>query len=180
MPSFVSWAIKCLYLGSTIADGLLRSHLWGNIRPPLRSRPVEQQRVLVNIHTNVQLTLRPWRENCHECVPDSAVLELTGSSNMLTMLRSRWLSWFGHVCCVWDEHYYMKNWHQPPATRPVGRPRLCYKDVLKWDLKSSGTDRDSWRGACRGLRRGAFSRHSGQRTHCQRQRWNHFQIMFRK
>ena len=75
------------------------------------------------------------------------------------MLRVRRLRWSGHVCRVDDGRLPKDIFYGELADAPCprGRPRLCYKDVLKRDMAAFGIpvatwetgalDRFSWRSA---------------------------------
>ena len=105
--------------------------------------------------------------NCVKCnfvagyVPTkSAVLERAGIPSVFTLLRQRRLGWIGHV-------YRMDEGRTPKhllygeliqGKRPVGRPKLRLKDVVKRDmqaislpidsLESLASDRSVWKASC--------------------------------
>ena len=59
---------------------------------------------------------------------------------MFTMLRVRRLRWSGHVCRLDDGRLPKDIFYGElaDAPSPRGRPRLCFKDVLKRDLGAFG------------------------------------------
>lgn len=94
-----------------------------------------------------------WRDK----VPNTEVLSRAGLPSLLTILRSRRLRWAGHVCRMADGRIPKDLFYGELAKgkRPVGRPHLRFKDVLKRDLKATNIrlqdwetvaqDRDQWR-----------------------------------
>ena len=59
---------------------------------------------------------------------------------MYALLTKRRLRWLGHVTRMHDGRLPKEILYGELATgsRPTGRPTLCYKDVLKRDLKAGG------------------------------------------
>ena len=59
---------------------------------------------------------------------------------MYALLTKRRLRWLGHVTRMHDGRLPKDILYGELATgsRPTGRPTLCYKDVLKRDLKAGG------------------------------------------
>ena len=79
-------------------------------------------------------------------VPNTEILQISKLPDMYTLLRARRLRWTGHVVRMTDDRLpkailygELKN-----ATRPVGRPKLRFKDCLKRDLTSFDIDHASW------------------------------------
>ena len=79
-------------------------------------------------------------------VPNTEILQISKLPDMYTLLRARRLRWTGHVVRMTDDRLpkailygELKN-----ATRPVGRPKLRYKDCIKRDLTSFDIDHGSW------------------------------------
>ena len=95
----------------------------------------------------------------HDRVPNTSILDLTGATDMFTMLRVRRLRWTGHVRRLEDGRFPKDIFYGAlaDAPRPRGRPRLRFKDVLMRDLAAFGIpvatwetgalDRSSWRSA---------------------------------
>jgi len=79
-------------------------------------------------------------------VPNSVVLERTGSVDLYTLLRSRRLRWTGHVCRMDDARYPKALLYGELANAPRrrGRPRLRFKDVVKRDLVAFDIDTNCW------------------------------------
>ena len=93
-------------------------------------------------------------------VSNNEVLERADIPSMFTLLRQRRLRWLGHV-------HRMKDGRIPKdllygelesGSRPVGRPKLRFKDVCKRDMLATGlpagnwethaADRGEWRSVC--------------------------------
>lgn len=83
-----------------------------------------------------------WKDH----VPNSVILERTGSSDLYTILRERHLRWTGHI-------YRMNDTRLPKillygelanAPRKHGRPHLRFKDVIKRDLQAFSINLDNW------------------------------------
>ncbi|XP_048583704.1 uncharacterized protein LOC125563054 [Nematostella vectensis] len=79
-------------------------------------------------------------------VTNNEVLERSGLPTLFTLLRQRRLRWLGHVC-------RMENGRIPKdllygelahGSRPVGRPKLRFKDSCKRDMLAIGLDVDNW------------------------------------
>lgn len=83
-----------------------------------------------------------WRDR----VPNTTVLEETKALDMYTILRTRRLRWSGHVVRMEDSRLPKSILYGQlvNAPRPVGRPRLRYRDVLKRDMKAFGLPTDQW------------------------------------
>ena len=90
-------------------------------------------------------------------IPNNEVLARAGTLSMYTLQTKRRLRWLGQVTRMHDGRLPKDILYGELATgsRPTGRPTLCYKDVLKRDLKASGiapagfealaADRSGWR-----------------------------------
>ncbi|KAI8519265.1 hypothetical protein Bbelb_025220 [Branchiostoma belcheri] len=83
-----------------------------------------------------------WRDR----VPNTTVLERSGSLSLHLLLCQRRLRWLGHV-------YRMEDGRIPKdilygelvmGRRPVGRPALRFRDVCKRDMKCADIDSASW------------------------------------
>jgi hypothetical protein len=83
-----------------------------------------------------------WKDR----IPNSVVLERTGSLDLYTLLRSRRLRWTGHVCRMDDARYpkALLYGELAYAPRQRGRPRLRFKDVVKRDLGAFNINTDDW------------------------------------
>ncbi len=79
-------------------------------------------------------------------VPNTTVLKLTNSSDMYTVIRRRRLRWIGHVRRMPDERLPKSIFHGELAVghRPRGRPKLCFKDVVKRDINVFNINPDRW------------------------------------
>ena len=84
-------------------------------------------------------------------IPNTEVLERAQSTSMFSMLSQRRLRWLGHV-------HRMDSSRLPRAvlygelstgSRPLGRPRLRFKDVCKRDMKQAGMDHNNWEDAAK-------------------------------
>ena len=79
-------------------------------------------------------------------ITNSAVLERAGILSVYTLLRQRRLQWIGHVHRM-DEGRIPKQLlygELVQGKRPVGRPKLRFKDVVKRDMQAIGLPIDSW------------------------------------
>lgn len=86
-------------------------------------------------------------------VSNNEVLARANIPSMFTLLRQRRLRWLGHV-------YWMKDGRIPKdllygelesGSRPIGRPKLRFKDVCKRDMLTTelhAADRSDWRSVC--------------------------------
>ena len=79
-------------------------------------------------------------------VPNSAILNLTGSYDLTTILRQRRLRWLGHVHRMEGgrlpkDILYGEFYNVP---RRTGRPKLRYKDVIKRDMAGFHISPQSW------------------------------------
>ena len=115
-------------------------------------------------------------------VPNTEILKISKMWDMYTMLRSRRLRWTGHVVRMNDHRLpkailygQLRN-----AARPVGRPKLRYKDCVKRDLSAFGIDHVSWeaQAQCRPAWKAALSKGSTKSTElyttfCDRRRRHH-------
>ena len=79
-------------------------------------------------------------------ITNSEVLERAGIPSIFAILGKKRLTWLGHL-------QRMNPGHTPKdllygelaeGSRPVGRPRLHYKDICKRDMKLSGIDVNMW------------------------------------
>ncbi len=79
-------------------------------------------------------------------VPNTTMLKLTNSSDMYTAIRRRRLRWIGHVRRMPDERLPKSIFHGELAVghRPCGRPKLRFKDVVKWDMNVFNINPDRW------------------------------------
>ncbi|KAK0133547.1 putative uncharacterized transposon-derived protein F52C9.6 [Merluccius polli] len=78
-------------------------------------------------------------------VPNSFILEKTGSSDLYTIIRQRHLRWAGHIQRMDDARLpkLLLYGELANAPRKQGRPRLRFKDVIKRDLKYFSINLDS-------------------------------------
>ena len=79
-------------------------------------------------------------------VPNTDVLERAHSTSMYTMLSQRRLRWLGHVHRMDPSRLPRAVLYGELSTgsRPLGRPRLRFKDVCKRDMKLAGIDHNNW------------------------------------
>ena len=79
-------------------------------------------------------------------VPNTDILERTGSTDMYTILRRKRLRWVGHVRRMDDARLPKAIFHGElvEGQRARGRPRLRYKDVLKRDLTAFNIAAKEW------------------------------------
>ena len=79
-------------------------------------------------------------------VTNNIVLERAGVPTIFTLLRQRRLRWLGHVRRMSDgripkDLLYGELDH---GLRPVGRPKLRFKDTCKRDMIEIGLDVENW------------------------------------
>ncbi|KAI8513321.1 hypothetical protein Bbelb_099600 [Branchiostoma belcheri] len=109
-----------------------------------------------------------WRDR----VPNTTVLERSGSLSLHLLLCQRRLRWLGHVYRMEDGRIPKDILYGELVTgrRPVGRPALRFRDVCKRDMKCTdidpasweqlAADRSEWRHAVKvGLARGQVKHH---------------------
>ena len=83
---------------------------------------------------------------CSNHVPNSTILHITGSYDLITIMRHRRLRWLGHVHrmeddCMPKDILYGVFYNAP---RRTGRPKLRYKDVIKRDMAGFHISPQSW------------------------------------
>jgi len=92
-----------------------------------------------------------WRRLHNEELND-----LYCSPNIVRVIKSRRMRWFGHVARMGEEwEVYRVLVGKPEGKRPLGRPRLRWVDNIRMDLQEVGCgymdciglaqDRDRWR-----------------------------------
>ena len=86
-----------------------------------------------------------WQER----TPNKDVLERANIQSMYALLSQRRLRWLGHVRRMEDGRLPKDLLYSELTTgsRPVGRPRLRYKDVCKRDMRSTDINPDTWEAA---------------------------------
>jgi hypothetical protein len=79
-------------------------------------------------------------------VTNNEVLERAGVLSIFGLLAQRRFRWTGHVCRMDDGRIPKDLFYGELAdgSRPIGRPNLRYKDVLKRDMKYSGISVNNW------------------------------------
>jgi len=83
----------------------------------------------------------------HDRIPNTTIMERTGAPDIISLLRIFRLRWSGHVCRMEDGRLpkdILYHGQLPADPRPVGRPKLRYKDVLKGDLKALNINTENW------------------------------------
>jgi len=84
------------------------------------------------------------------------VSELYCWPHIIHMIKSRRMTWSGHVTRMWERRgVYRVLVEKPEGYRPLGRPRRKWEDNIKMDLQEVGCgdidwiklaqDRDRWR-----------------------------------
>jgi len=82
--------------------------------------------------------------------------DLYSSSNIVQLIKSKRMSWAGHVARMGEERgVYRVLVRKPEGKRPLGRPRHRWVDNIRMDLQEVGCgymdwivlaqDRDRWR-----------------------------------
>ena len=81
-------------------------------------------------------------------VSNNEVLERADIPSMFTLLRQRRLRWLGHVHKMEDgripKDRYLLYCELEFGSRPVGRPKLCFKDLCKRDMLATGLPTGNW------------------------------------
>jgi hypothetical protein len=91
------------------------------------------------------------------------LLILYSSQNIIRQIKSRRLSWAGHVSRMGEERkVYKVLLGKPEGKRPLERPRRRWEDGIRMDLREIGwgsvewihlaQDRDRWRALVMNLR----------------------------
>ena len=94
---------------------------------------------------------REWRK-----IHSEELNDLYCSTNILQVIKLRWMRWVGHVVCTGERRgVYRVLVGKPEGKRPLGRPRRRWEDNIKMDLQDMGCegmdwielvqDRDRWR-----------------------------------
>lgn len=83
-----------------------------------------------------------WKDK----VTNNAVLERADIPSMYTLLRQRRLRWLGHVRRMADGRIPKDILYGELelGSRPVGRPKLRFRDVCKRDMLAIGLPPDNW------------------------------------
>jgi hypothetical protein len=65
---------------------------------------------------------------------------LYSSPNIIMQIKSRRMSWAGHVACMGqDRKMYKVFVGKPEGKEPLGRPRRRWEDGIKMDLRETGS-----------------------------------------
>ena len=81
-----------------------------------------------------------WRKLHNEELKD-----LYSSPSIVRVVKSRRMSWAGHVACMAEEsgvHRVLVG--KPEGKRPLGRPRRRWEDNIKMDIQKVGGSRGVW------------------------------------
>jgi hypothetical protein len=71
--------------------------------------------------------------------------DLYSSPNIVTVIKSRKMSWAGHVARMGEGRgAYRVLVGRPEGQRPLGRPRRRWEDNIKMDLGEIGIDEANW------------------------------------
>jgi hypothetical protein len=70
---------------------------------------------------------------------------LYSSPNIVRVIKSRRMSWAGHVACMEEgKGVYRVFVGMPKGKRPLGRPRHRWEDNIKLDLMEIGINGANW------------------------------------
>jgi hypothetical protein len=70
---------------------------------------------------------------------------LYSSLNIVSVIKSRWMRWAGHVARMGEERgVYRILIGRPEGKRPLRRPRRRWEDNIKIDLREKGIDGANW------------------------------------
>lgn len=73
--------------------------------------------------------------------------QVYGSPSIMGIIKSRIISWFGHLMRMPNERFPHQVYHKTPAERrPSGRPKLRWIDKVKQNIQSLGLEQ-TWRRA---------------------------------
>jgi hypothetical protein len=81
-----------------------------------------------------------WRKLHNEELND-----LYSLPNIVRVVKSRRMSWAGHVARMWEDggvHRVLVG--KPEGKRPLGRPRRRWENNIKMDLQKVGGGRGDW------------------------------------
>jgi len=97
---------------------------------------VFERRLLRRIFGSTQKTNGEWRQKTNEESEN-----LINHENIVRHIKSKRLSWVGHVERMPDERVVKSiyKW-KPHAARPKGRPRLRWDDDVREDLRKMGVN----------------------------------------
>jgi len=164
---------KFCYLGSTVdSTSSLKSELdirigkaattFGQLRSRISSNGNLSTRVKIRVYMACVVSVllygcETWTTYRHQerrisglswkdRVPNTSILQTTGSYDLITIIRHRRLRWAGHVSRMEDNRLPKQILHSelPNAPRPIGRPKLRFRDVLKRDLNAFSITSTSW------------------------------------
>jgi hypothetical protein len=83
---------------------------------------------------------RSWRE-----LHNDELHSLYSSPNIFRVIKSRRMSWAGHVARMGERRgAYRVLVGKPEGKRPLGRPRRRWEDNIKLDLREIGIDGANW------------------------------------
>ena len=72
---------------------------------------------------------------------------LYSSPNIVRVIKSRRMSWAGHVARMWEGRgVYRVLVGKPEGKRPLGRPRRRWEDNIRMDLQEVGVGYEDWIG----------------------------------
>uniref|UniRef100_A0A1B6HHE4 Endonuclease-reverse transcriptase n=1 Tax=Homalodisca liturata TaxID=320908 RepID=A0A1B6HHE4_9HEMI len=78
--------------------------------------------------------------------------EIYQDPDVIALIRSKRMRWMGHVARRGKDKMIKKVWRgEPEGVRPLGRPRMRWRDQVEKDLRTIGAtlevaqDRGSWR-----------------------------------
>jgi hypothetical protein len=78
----------------------------------------------------------PWRK-----LHNDELHDLYSSPNIVRVIKSRRMTWAGHVACMGERRSaYRVLVGRPKGKRPLGRPRHRWEDNIKMDIGEMGID----------------------------------------
>jgi hypothetical protein len=76
---------------------------------------------------------------------------LYSSLNIVRVIKSRKMTWAGHVACMGERRgVYRVLVGKPEGKRPLGRPRHRWEDNIKMDLREIGIEGANWTNQAQG------------------------------
>jgi hypothetical protein len=119
--------------------------LYGCETWPLTSREEHRLRVFENIVLRKIFGSKREEDGSWRKLHNDELHSLHSSPNIVRVIKSRRLSWAGHVAYMGEgRSVYRVSVGKPEGKRPVGRPRRRWEDIIKLDLREIGIDGENW------------------------------------
>ena len=121
---------------------ILSTLLYGAETWTVYRRHVKKLHAFMMRHLRSIMKIR-WQDK----VTNIKVLKRAGLPSMEDLLIRKNLRWTGHILRMPTDRLPRQVLYSqlPDGQRPRGRPRLCYKDTIKRNLKKRDIDTNSWK-----------------------------------